>query len=62
MEWANHPVTQELLNSLKESKQEAMEAWALEAFTNELQNSAALGGVRVLNSLIEDMEGYKNAQ
>jgi len=53
-------VTQEFLSNLKESKQEAMNAWALEAFTNEIQNAAALGGVRVVDSLIDEIEGYQN--
>ena len=61
-EWANNPVTQEFLSKLKADKQEAMEAWAMNAFVDEKLNSAALGGVRVLDSLIEEIEEYKNAE
>jgi hypothetical protein len=61
-DWAESPVTGELLNTLVSSKYEAMEAWARETFigkTNEetvAMNAAALGGVRVLITLIEDIE------
>jgi hypothetical protein len=61
-DWAESPVTKELLDTLRSSKQEAMEAWAGETFigkTNEetvAMNAAALGGVRVLVTLIEDIE------
>jgi hypothetical protein len=61
-DWAESPVTVELLDTLRSSKQEAMEAWARETFigkTNEetvAMNAAALGGVRVLTTLIEDIE------
>jgi hypothetical protein len=61
-DWAESPVTKELLDTLRSSKQEAMEAWAGETFigkTNEetvAMNAAALGGVRVLVTLISDIE------
>ena len=60
LEWKNHPVTQEFLSKLKGDKQEAMEAWAMNAFADEKLNSAALGGVRVLDSLISEIEEMGN--
>lgn len=60
-EWRGHPVTKELLSQLQASKQEVMEAWAGEGFVAQsieqsaVQNAAALGGVRVLDDLIEQL-------
>lgn len=57
-EWAQQPATKVLLEQLKESKAEAMEAWASEQFIGKsleegaLQNATALGGIRVLTDLI----------
>jgi len=61
-EWAHHPVTQEFLQQLRNSKQDTMEAWASEAFIGEgieataMQNATALGGVRVLVEMIDQLE------
>lgn len=61
-DWEAHPVTKELLEQLRESKQETMEAWASEAFMGKTPadtavfNAAALGGVRVLGELITQIE------
>lgn len=61
-EWAHHPVTQEWLQQLRDSKQDTMEAWASESFVGKgcestaMQNATALGGVRVLAALIELVE------
>lgn len=61
-EWKQHPVTQEFLAKLKESKQETMEMWASEQFVGETSeltlaaNTAALGGMRVLDQVIEQIE------
>jgi hypothetical protein len=61
-DWAESPVTKELVNTLRNSKQEAMEAWAGETFIGKTSeetvamNAAALGGVRVLVALIGDLE------
>jgi uncharacterized protein YukE len=58
VEWARSPVTQELLQQFQASRQDAMEAWAGEAFVGQsaeqgqIQNATAIGGVRVLNDLI----------
>lgn len=62
MEWAHHPVTKEFLQELKDSRQDTMEAWAQEKFVGQVaeetavQNATALGGVRVLDQLIEQIE------
>lgn len=64
-EWAFHPVTQEFLAGLRESKQESLELWAREGYTQStpegtLQaNAKALGGVSVLDQTIDLIEGYK---
>lgn len=61
-EWEQHPVTKELLKQLRTSRQDTMEAWASEAFMGKsndecaVQNAAALGGVRVLDELITQIE------
>lgn len=61
-EWKQHPVTQEFLETLKASRQEAMEAWAAGAYTGETAeatlaaNTAALGGMRLLSQVIESIE------
>jgi hypothetical protein len=62
--WAFHPVTQEFLMFLKDSRQEAMEAWAAEAFVGKdaqattQSNAKALGGVNALLQVIEIIESY----
>jgi hypothetical protein len=67
MEWAHHPVTKEFLQELCDSKQETMEAWAMEKFTaataeqTSVVNATAIGGVRVLDQLIEQISGYQEA-
>ena len=67
-EWAHHPVTQEWLEQLQESKAETMEAWAAEAFVGATPeatqsfNATALGGVRVLKQLIEEIESLKRTE
>lgn len=61
-EWAHTRGTQELLKNLKESLQETKDAWAAEKFTAHSpemtmqQNATALGGIRVLKDLIEQIE------
>lgn len=60
--WARDPVTQEHLRNLHASKQEAQECWARQGFEREtadqtLQaNARALGGVKVLAHLIDQIE------
>jgi hypothetical protein len=64
-EWAHHPVTQEFLLSLQEARQGTMEAWAQERYTADrgeltLQaNAKALGGIGVLDQILDLIEGYK---
>lgn len=61
-EWKQHPVTQEFLAHLKASRQETMEAWARGAYVGETAeltlaaNTAALGGVKVLDQVIDHIE------
>ena len=58
-EWAKHSVTREFLEQLKQARQDTMETWATEGYvgrTSEealLQNATALGGVRVLDQVID---------
>lgn len=66
-QWAHSVVTEEFLFDLKRSKQEAMEAWAREAFVGVdlpatgQANATALGGVRVLDQLIDMIEEYRQS-
>lgn len=66
-QWAHNPVTEEFLTSLKASKQEAMEAWAKEAFIGSdmaataQMNATAIGGIRVLDQLIEVIIEYRES-
>lgn len=62
LEWKQHPVTQEFLQQLKASRQEAMEAWAAGVYVGETAeatlaaNTAALGGVKLLSQVIDAIE------
>lgn len=64
-EWAFHPVTQEFLTNLTESRQETMESWAQERYigaTTEhtgLVNAKALGGIRLLDQIIDLIQAMK---
>lgn len=61
-DWAQHPATQQLLKDLRESKQATMESWAGRAYVGEsleetaLKNATALGGVQVLDQIIDIIE------
>jgi hypothetical protein len=55
-EWSHNPVTQAFANTLRNSRQSTMVAWSQEAFRSDVENAAALGGIRVLNELISDIE------
>lgn len=67
-EWALSEVTCQFLMQLRESRANAMEAWANEAFIGlsaeqgQLQNATAIGGVRVLNDLIEQIEELQQTE
>lgn len=60
-EWAHMPGTQAFFATLKESLEDTKNAWAAEKFvcgTAELtmqHNATALGGVRVLTDIIEQI-------
>ena len=45
-------MTKEVMQAFSNSRKDAMEAWAEERFETEIQNAAALGGIRVLNQII----------
>jgi len=68
LDWTQHPVTKELLEQLRESRFEVKESWAKECFAGQsleqgaLQNATALGGVRVLTDLIQQLESYSDVQ
>lgn len=67
-EWAQNPVTKEFLKSLKDDREAAKESWAAEQFVaataegTMMQNAAALGGVRVLEQIIENLEALSNIE
>ena len=56
------PATEAFLQMLKESRQETMETWACKGFVGDTaeataaQNAAALGGVQVLDQVIDRIE------
>jgi len=68
LEWAQNPVTKAFLQQLTESRQEAMESWAKEYFVGStleegaIRNATALGGMRVLNDLIAQIESCDPSQ
>lgn len=66
-EWAHHPVTLELVATLLASKADAMENWARERFVDEnplvaaQKNAAAIGGIRVVDQILDLVENFKHA-
>jgi hypothetical protein len=58
-------VTLEFQQLLRNSKQEAMEAWAKESFIGSsleegaVQNATAIGGIRVLDDTIGQIDEFK---
>lgn len=58
-------MTEEFLEGLKAAKQEAMEAWAKEAFVGidmaatAQANATAIGGVRVLDQLVDNINEFR---
>ena len=65
-EWAFHPVTQELLQTLLNSRAEAQENWARERFCDSdphaaaVKNAAAIGGIRVVDQMLGMVQDFKN--
>lgn len=57
--WKQDTVTQALMDSLRQARLEAMEAWVDERYMGETatdterKNAAALGGLRVLADILE---------
>ena len=64
-EWAHHPVTQEFLNSLKETRQERQDLWGRGGYTADSRdgtlqlNAEAIGAVGVITSLVDLIEELK---
>ncbi len=62
-EWLQNPVTIELLEVLGNTRQENMEDWAKEQFIGQnaeetlAANYTAIGGIRVLDQIIEHISG-----
>ena len=62
-EWKQHPATRAFLYDLRERQQEGMEAWAAYEYQKDradataLANARALGGMEILKSLVEFLEG-----
>ena len=67
-DWTAHPVTQEFLKVILESRQLTMETWAKEGYTgataeqSALMNTKALGGIDTLDKVLELIEGYKETE
>lgn len=63
-----HPVTQHFLRLLKESRQETLENWSRELYVGNsaeqsaLCNAKALGGVAVLDQVIQVIEDMKEEE
>lgn len=60
--WLQNPITQTFLNSLRDDRQEIMEAWARRAYTGDngdqtLQlNAIGLAQVKTINELLQNLE------
>ena len=63
-EWFHSPVTQDLLKGLTVDRQAILEEWAHQAFVSDSRditlhvNAAALGSVKMLDSVIEVIDSY----
>lgn len=61
-EWHSHPVTKEFLALLRESRKETLETWSREGYIGDSaeqsaqRNAKALGGVQVLQQVIDQIE------
>ena len=64
-DWSSHPVTKKFLLHLRNSRQETMEIWATKGFVGSdapstlAANSHALGGIAVLDQVIDHIEAMK---
>lgn len=58
-EWLHHPVTQEFLHNLRVTKQGTMEDWAKQSFPSEIENAAALGGIQVIDQILERVDAMR---
>ena len=61
LEWKQHPLTKALLEDLKESREEVKEGFVKEKYIGKdavetsVATATAIGGVRVLDELIEQL-------
>ena len=64
-EWAQNPATLEFLGWLEAAREDTKEAWSKEQFVGKTDsetlaaNATALGGVRVLDQVMEKVEALK---
>jgi hypothetical protein len=64
-EWLANPVTQELIRDLQRTRQDALEAWAKQAYIGKTEyetlqlNMQAIGAVDMIQQLLETLEQYK---
>lgn len=62
LSWMHNPITETFLNSLRDDKQEIMEAWARQAYTAEsgeqtLQlNAVGLAQIKTIDQLLQNLE------
>lgn len=65
-EWQHHPQTKELLNRLQQARQETCHNWSKGEFIGDsleemaLRNAKALGGISVLDQIIDIVTGEEN--
>jgi hypothetical protein len=58
-EWFHHPVTQDLMRVLSESRQATMENWANFVYDNPEHELLARGGIKVLGQIMELLNDHK---
>ena len=62
LSWFHNPITESFLHSLREDKQEIMEAWARRAYTGENEgqtlqlNAVGLAQIKTINELLQNLE------
>ena len=61
-EWLNHPVTQQLHESLRKARQKAQDDWANEiligkdAYDSERKTAVVIGGIRMIDQILNIKE------
>lgn len=62
LSWLHNPITECFLNSLREDKQQIMEAWARRAYTDDLGektlqlNAVGLAQIKTIDELLQNLE------